>query len=90
MLLFMIPADSRDIAEEYRILQRELKLYNPELLDKQRVLAVTKSDLLDDELRKEVKRHLPRKIPAVFICSLTGEGIPDLKDLLWNTLNKEI
>lgn len=90
MLLFMIPADSRDIAEEYRILQRELKLYNPELLDKQRVLAVTKSDLLDDELRKEVKRHLPRKIPAVFICSLTGEGIPELKDLLWNTLNKEI
>ena len=90
MLLFMIPADSQDIAGEYRILQKELKLYNPELLDKQRVLAITKCDLLDDELRKEIKRHLPRKIPTVFICSLTGEGIPELKDVLWETLNAEI
>ena len=90
MLLFMIPADSKDIAGEYRILQKELKLYNPELLDKERVLAITKCDLLDDELRKEVRRHLPRKIRTVFICSLTGEGIPELKDVLWETLNAEI
>jgi len=87
MLLFMIPADSKDIAGEYRILQRELKLYNPELLDKQRVVAITKCDMLDDELRKEVRKHLPRKVPAVLISSLTGEGIPELKDVLWNTLN---
>ena len=90
MLLFMIPADSKDIAGEYRILQRELKLYNPELLDKQRVVAITKCDMLDDELRKEVRRHLPRKVPAVLISSLTGEGIPELKDVLWNTLNAPV
>ena len=90
MLLFMIPADSRDIAREYRILQRELKLYNPELLDKQRVVAITKCDMLDDELRKEVRRHVPRKVPVVLISSLTGEGIAELKDLLWNTLNAEV
>ena len=88
-LLFMIPADSKDIAGEYRILQRELKLYNPELLDKDRVVAITKCDMLDDELRKEVRRHLPRKVPSVMISSLTGEGIPELKDLLWNMLNAE-
>ena len=90
MLLFMIPADSKDIAGEYRILQRELKLYNPELLDKQRVVAITKSDMLDDELRREIRRHLPRKVPSVLISSLTGEGIAELKDLLWTTLNAEI
>ena len=90
MLLFMIPADSKDIAGEYRILQRELKLYNPELLDKQRVVAITKCDMLDDDLRKEIKRHLPRKTPSVLISSLTGEGIPELKDLLWNTLNAPV
>ena len=90
MLLFMIPADSKDIAGEYRILQKELRLYNPELLDKQRVVAITKCDMLDDELRKEVRRHVPRKEPVVLISSLTGEGIPELKDLLWNTLNAEI
>lgn len=90
MLLFMIPADSKDIAGEYRILQRELKLYNPELLDKQRVVAITKCDMLDDELRKEICRHLPRKVPSVLISSLTGEGITELKDILWNTLNAEI
>ena len=90
MLLFMIPADSKDIAGEYRILQRELKLYNPELLDKQRVVAITKCDMFDDDLRKEIKRHLPRKTPTVLISSLTGEGIPELKDLLWNTLNAPV
>lgn len=87
MLLFMVPADSKDIAQEYKILLNELKQYNPELLDKERVLAITKADMLDDELKKEIRRHLPRKIPSLFICSLTGEGLPELKDLLWKTLN---
>lgn len=87
MLLFMVPADSKDINAEYKILLNELKLYNPELLDKKRVLAVTKCDLLDDELRREIKKHLPRKIPALFICSLTGENIQELKDTLWQELN---
>ena len=87
MLLFMIPADSPDITGEYRILQRELRLYNRELLDKRRVVAITKCDMLDDDLRKELRRHLPRKTPTVLISSLTGEGIAELKDLLWETLN---
>ena len=89
MLLFMIPADSKDIGKEYKILLNELKQYNPELLDKQRVIAVTKSDMLDDELKAEIRRHMPRKVPYLFICSLTGEGIPQLKDLLWRTLNPD-
>lgn len=89
MLLFMVPADSDDIAKEYKILLNELKQYNPELLDKQRVLAITKCDLIDEELKREIKRHLPRKVPHVFICSVTGEGIPELKDILWNTLNDD-
>lgn len=87
-LLFMVPSDSKDVAGEYRILLNELKLYNPELLDKPRVLAITKSDMLDDELKAELRRHMPKKIPYTFICSLTGEGIQDLKDLLWKTLNQ--
>ena len=87
MLLFMVPADSKDITNEYKILLNELKQYSPELLDKDRVLAISKSDMLDEELKKEIKKHLPRKIPCVFICSLNGEGIPELKDLLWHKLN---
>ncbi len=87
MLLFMVPADSKDILTEYKILLNELKQYNPELLDKQRVLAITKSDMLDDELMTEMKPHLPKKIPHVFISSLTGYNIQPLKDMLWNTLN---
>ena len=89
MLLFMIPADSKDIAEEYGILLNELKQYNPELLVKERLLAVTKSDMLDDELKKETKKHLPKNIQYIFISSLTGEGIPQLKDMLWKTLNAD-
>lgn len=89
MLLFMVPADSKDIAGEYRILLNELKQYNPELLDKQRVLAISKCDMLDDELKAEIKRHLPKKVPYIFICSITGEGITQLKDMLWNTLNPD-
>lgn len=89
MLLFMIPADSKDISGEYDILLNELKQYNPELLDKERLLAVSKSDMLDDELKREIKKHLPNKIPYLFISSLTGEGIPQLKDMLWKTLNSD-
>jgi GTPase len=88
MLLFLVPADSDDIMKEYKILLGELKEYNPELLDKERVLAISKSDLLDDELKKEIKKHLPRKIPTIFFSSVTGEGIPALKDMLWNCLWK--
>ena len=87
MLLFMIPADSKDIASEYKILLRELKMYNPELLEKDRVLAITKSDLLDQELEKMIKKHLPRTIPHIFISSYTGKGLEQLKDLLWEKLN---
>ena len=90
MLLFMIPADSNDIKQEYKILLNELKQYNPELLDKERVLAISKSDMLDDELIKEIKRTLPRKIPHIFISSVTGKGIVQLKDMLWEMLNREL
>jgi GTP-binding protein len=87
ILLFMIPADSNDIKKEYNILVNELKQYNPELLHKSRILAVSKSDLLDDELKAEIKKTLPR-IPHLFISSFTGENLLKLKDLIWKTLNK--
>lgn len=90
VLLFLVPADSDDIKKEYNILLKELKKFNPELLDKQRILAISKSDMLDDELKKEIKVHLPRKIPTIFICSVANEGIKELKDLLWKTLNAEL
>ena len=89
LLLFLVAADSNDIAADYKTLLRELKLYNPELLDKERILAISKSDMLDDELMKEIKRHLPRKIPHIFISSVTGYNITELKDLIWKELNKE-
>lgn len=89
ILLFMIPADSDDIRKEYRILLNELKQYNPELLDKSKILAITKSDMLDEELMQEVRNDLP-PIPFVFISSFTKKGIPKLKELIWNELNKEI
>ncbi|MEG1484881.1 MAG: GTPase ObgE, partial [Bacteroidales bacterium] len=88
LLLFMVPADSKDIKAEYKILLNELKKFNPELLDKQRILAVSKSDMLDNELRKEIKPHLPRKIPTIFISSIANEGIKELKDLIWKMLNE--
>ena len=87
MLLFMVPADSMDIKKEYEILVNELKEYNPELLDKKRLLAISKSDLLDQELIDEIEPDLP-KIPYVFISSITGMGILKLKDLIWNSLNE--
>jgi GTP-binding protein len=86
MLLFLIPADSDDIHKEYDILVNELKLYNPELLDKKRVLAISKSDMLDDELKDEIKKSLP-DISFVFISSVAQTGLQELKDLIWNSLN---
>lgn len=88
LLLFLVPADSKDIKTEYKILLNELKKFNPELLDKQRILAVSKSDMLDAELKKEIKVHLPRKVPTIFISSVANEGIKELKDLIWKMLNE--
>lgn len=85
MLLFMVPADSKDIYKEYQTLIHELKLYNPQLLDKKRVLAITKSDLLDEELKTEMKEELP-DMPYVFISSVTQEGIGQLKDIIWGNI----
>ena len=87
LLLFIIPADSDDIKNEYEILYNELKKYNPDLLDKQHVLAISKSDMLDEELMQEITLELPEDLPYVFISSITGYGIPTLKDLLWRELN---
>ena len=88
LLLFMVPADSDNIRKEYEILLNEVATFNPELLDKQRVLAVTKCDMLDEELLTAIKEDLP-DIPSVFISSVTGMGITELKDLLWKELNDE-
>lgn len=88
VLLFMISCEEEDIAAGYKTLLNELKLYNPELLTKQRVLAVTKCDQLDEELEKEIEPTLPKRVPHVFISSLTGEGIDKLKDILWKALQK--
>jgi GTP-binding protein len=87
LLLFLVPCDSDDIAKEYGILLRELQQYNPELLDKGRILAVTKSDMIDDELKEEMKTGLPG-IPYVFISSVAQQGLTDLKDLIWKKLNE--
>lgn len=88
LLLFMVPADSNNIHEEYRILVRELNEYNPELLDKKRILAITKSDMLDEELTEEMKQDLP-DIPWIFISSIEQTGLVRLKDLIWRELNEE-
>lgn len=87
ILLFMIPADSNNIIKDFEILMIELKKYNPELLDKKRVLAVTKSDLLDEELKQELSLELPENIESVFISSVTNDGIDELKDLLWRAID---
>ena len=89
VLLFLIPADSPDIKKDYEILLNELKEFNPELADKGRVLAISKSDLLDDELREEISKELPEGIPTVFISAVTGQGLTELKDLLWREINSE-
>lgn len=89
ILLFMVAADSEDIRNEFNILLNELKTYNPELVSKQRILAITKCDMLDDELIAQMRNELPEGIPAVFISSVSGLGIMELKDLIWEELNKE-
>lgn len=89
LLLFMVPGDAEDIRKEYDILLNELATFNPDMLDKQRVLAITKCDLLDDELIEMLEETLPEGIPHVFISSVTGLGVSVLKDILWNELNKE-
>lgn len=86
ILLFTIPADSKNIRNEYHILISELGQYNPELLDKRKILAITKSDMLDDELKQEIRRDLP-EIPFVFISSIANQGLMKLKDLIWDQLN---
>lgn len=87
LLLFIVPADSADIRKEYGILLNELRLYNPELLDKKRLLAISKSDMLDDELIAAMRNELPADVPTVFISSITQFGIPDLKDRIWKALH---
>lgn len=89
VLLFMVPADSDDIRKDYEVLLNELHEFNPELSDKSRVLAVSKSDMLDDELREEIARTLPDDVPAVFISAVTGQGLTELKDILWREINSE-
>ena len=89
LLLFMVPGDTDDIRKEYEILLREVGTFNPELLDKQRVLAVTKCDLLDDELVEMLSVDLPEGVPTVFISAVSGRGIAELKDVLWRALNSE-
>ena len=89
LLLFMVPGDTDDIKREYEILLNELEKFNPEMLDKHRVLAVTKCDLLDDELVEMLWEALPTDLPVVFISSVTGKGLNELKDILWKELNSE-
>ncbi len=86
VLLFLIPADSDDIKKEYDILLNELKTHNPELLDKNRLLAISKCDMLDEELIEEMKAELPENIESLFISSVTQKGLTELKDALWKTL----
>lgn len=88
LLLFMVPCDTDDITKEYEILLNELKQYNPELMDKDKVLAITKSDMIDGELKAEIAKELP-DVPYVFISSVAQTGLDELKDLLWNNLNNE-
>lgn len=89
LLLFMVPGDTDDIKHDYEVLLNELRKFNPEMLEKHRVLAVTKSDLLDDELIEMLKETLPDDLPVVFISAVTGKGIDELKDILWQELNSE-
>lgn len=88
VLLFMVPADSDDVRRDYEILLGELTQYNPELLDKQRLLAVTKCDMLDEGLLEEMKSHLPEGVPSLFISSVLGLNIARLKDMLWEALQR--
>tara|TARA_B100002003_G_C13675099_1_gene341562 strand:+ start:68 stop:421 length:354 start_codon:yes stop_codon:yes gene_type:complete len=86
ILLFLVPADSEDISNEYEVLLNELNKYNPELLDKKRILAISKTDMLDQELIKEIKPTLPEDVETVFISSVANIGIVKLKDIIWEAL----
>ena len=88
ILLFMISVESGDIEQEYQVLLNELRTFNPELLDKKRLLAITKTDLIDEELENEIRRTLPKGLPVVFISSITQKNIMVLKDLIWQSLNE--
>lgn len=89
VLLFLIPADSADHKKEFEILRNELEEYNPELLDKKFIIAVSKSDMLDDELKDAIKKELPANIPNLFISSIANQGLIELKDILWRALNED-
>ena len=89
LLLFMVPGESNDIKHDYEVLLGELSKFNPDMLEKRRVLAITKSDLLDDELIEMLKEELPDDLPTVFISAVTGQGLDELKDTLWKELNSE-
>ena len=86
LLLFLIPADSPEIKKEYEVLLNELRKYNPELLDKKRILAISKSDMLDEELKEALRQEIPTDLPSVFISSINQEGLAQLKDLIWREL----
>lgn len=88
VLLFLIPADSNNHREEFEILKNELREYNPELLDKKFILAISKSDMLDEELREAIEKELPADVPHIFISSIANQGLVKLKDLLWKALNE--
>jgi GTP-binding protein len=88
ILLFMIPCDSADIKRDFGILMNELEKYNPELLDKRRLLAITKCDMLDQELMDEMKKDVPKELPVIFISSASGLGIQSLKDAIWKEINQ--
>jgi GTP-binding protein len=90
VLLFLIPADSNDHKKEFEILVNELEQYNPELMQKQFIIAISKSDMLDDELKEAISKELPANIPRLFISSVTNKGLIELKDLLWKVLNEPV
>src|SRR5207237_225733 len=89
VLLFLIPADSNDYKKEFEILVNELEEYNPELLDKKCIIAISKSDMLDIELKEAIEKELPKNIPHIFISSVAQQGLVELKDMLWKALNEK-
>ncbi|MDE7427274.1 MAG: GTPase ObgE [Muribaculaceae bacterium] len=89
VLLFMVPADADDITEQYKVLLHELEEFNPQLMDKHRILAISKSDMLDEELKEEIAKTLPADVPHVFISAVTGEGLTELKDVLWRAITDD-
>lgn len=87
LLLFMVPSDAEDVMKNYNILLNELRQYNPELLDKTRLLAISKCDLVDADEQEKIRKTIPSTLPCVFVSSITGQGINELKDLIWQHLN---